>query len=157
MVKCATCYIEKPESSFSNNPQNKNGLFSSCKECKNVMQKEYRARIKNRTTHKYEKTKNGFLVRLYRNMKSRINGTQKKKSHLYFGKSILPKDTFYEWANNSLLFNKLYSDWATSGYNRKITPTVDRINPEIGYEIHNMRWLTHSENSRLGGMAKKKS
>jgi hypothetical protein len=44
----------------------------------------------------------------------------------------------------------------SSGYDRKLTPTVDRINTELGYEIHNMRWLTHSENSRLGGRAKKK-
>ena len=31
---------------------------------------------------KYEKTKKGFLMRLYRNMQSRVQGVQKKKHHL---------------------------------------------------------------------------
>jgi len=42
----------------------------------------------NAITHKYEKTKNGFLMRVYRNMRSRIAGVQKEKFHLYAGKNI---------------------------------------------------------------------
>lgn len=47
----------------------------------------------------------------------------------------------------------MFSTWEESKYNRKLTPTVDRIDSTLGYLESNMRWLTHSENSRLGGMA----
>ena len=114
-------------------------------------QREYRARTNNASTKKYERTVNGKLMRIYRNMESRVKGIQKKKQHLYVGKSILPREQFYEWAKSSEEFYKLYSDWVHSDYDRKLAPTVDRINPELGYELSNMQWLTHSENSRRGG------
>jgi hypothetical protein len=99
----------------------------------------------------YEKTKKGFLVRKYRNMLSRVLGIQKRKKHLYFGKEILSKESFYAWADNHKEFHFLFFNWTKSQYDRRLCPTVDRINPEIGYVISNMRWLTHSENSALSG------
>lgn len=116
----------------------------------NIHQAEYRAKTNNASTHKYEKSVNGFLMRLYRNMTERVDGTQRKKKHLYYGKSILPKEEFYKYAKNSKEFNKMFKVWENSNYNRKLTPTIDRINVDLGYELDNMRWLTHSENSKLG-------
>src|SRR5437868_1147795 len=63
-------------------------------------QRRIRAKINNRYTHKYEKTPKGFLMRLYRNMQSRVTGVQKKKYHLYEGKELLPRAEFYDWALN---------------------------------------------------------
>lgn len=99
---------------------------------------------------KYEKTMTGFLMRLYRNMQSRVTGVQKLKFHLYEGKSLLPRKEFYDWANKSEQFHLLYEIWTQSKYDRKLTPSVDRIDSSKGYELDNMRWITHSENSRLG-------
>ncbi len=48
----------------------------------NRIQRENRKITNNIYTRRYEKTKKGFLVRLYRNMQSRTNGIQKKKYHL---------------------------------------------------------------------------
>lgn len=117
-------------------------------------QREYRRANGNACTKKYEKTKPGFLMRLYRNMQSRINGVQKQKHHLYIGKSLLPRYEFYKWAYNSPSFYILFMNWEDSGYNRKLTPTVDRIDPSIGYTPENMEWVTHSENSRRGATKK---
>jgi hypothetical protein len=114
------------------------------------LQRERRARNGNKEIHKYEKTKNGFLVRMYRNMKSRVEGVQWKKFHLYYGKELINKETFYKWANESYDFHNLFNIWESSCYNRKLTPTVDRIDSSKGYSLDNMRWITHSENSRLG-------
>lgn len=114
-------------------------------------QRAYRARTNNASTKKYERTVNGKLMRIYRNMESRIKGIQKHKQHLYAGKSILPRQQFYEWAKSSKEFYKLYDDWVNSDYTRKLAPTVDRIDPALGYELTNMQWLTHSENSKRGG------
>lgn len=117
-------------------------------------QRERRRLNGNADTKRYEKTKNGFLMRLYRNMKSRICGVQKAKHHLYDGKCLLEKEDFYTWAQNCDEFHKLFRKWEKSGYDRKLTPSVDRIDSSDGYFVENMEWVTHSENSRRGGLSK---
>ena len=93
-------------------------------------------------------------MRKYRNMQSRILGIQKLKKHLYVGKSLLSREDFYRWAFQSETLKRLYSEWVKSGYSRKLTPSVDRIDPKIGYEISNMEWVTHSENSRRSSITR---
>ena len=116
---------------------------------------EYRKRTRNAATYKYEKTVPGFLMRKYRNMLSRVNGVQKSKHHLYSGKHLLSKDEFYAWSKVSGEFFTLFDAWEISGYDRKLCPTVDRIDSSKGYFVENMRWITHSENSSLGTISKK--
>lgn len=118
-----------------------------------AQQREYRRRTGNAATFKYERTKHGKLMRLYRNMKSRIEGVQKAKYHLYRGKYLLPKDEFYVWAMMSPDFHRLYAEWVESGYERKLAPSVDRKDSSVGYRPWNMEWVTHSENSRRGSIS----
>lgn len=115
-------------------------------------QRQRRQETNNAATKKYERTKKGKLMRLYRNMRSRITGVQKQKHHLYKDKPLIEKEKFYEWAMSCPEFHRLYDDWVSSGYDRRLTPSVDRIDSSKGYEIENMEWVTHSENSRRGGM-----
>lgn len=124
------------------------------KEKENKRLREYRKRTNNAATKKYEKTKKGFLVRCYRNMKSRVTGVQKAKFHLYEGKELLDKETFYEWALNNITFKNLFVIWEYSNYDRKLTPSVDRIDSSKGYSLYNMEWVTHSENSRRGTLSR---
>lgn len=116
-------------------------------------QKEYRKKTGNALTKKYEKTPKGFVMRLYRNMKSRITGVQKQKHHLYSGKELLPKEEFYSWAFNNPIFENMFKVYEDSGFSRKLAPTVDRIDSSKGYTLDNIRWVTHSENSRFGGIS----
>lgn len=109
--------------------------------------------LKNRI---YEKTPKGFIMRLYRNMKSRVLGIQKNNSHLYKGLFLLPKDQFYSWALNHPTFMELYNRYLSNGYSRKLAPSVDRINPDIGYKLKNMEWVTLSENSRRASITKRR-
>ena len=117
-------------------------------------QRIYRKRTGNSVTRRYEKTKNGFLMRLYRNMQSRCKGIQKEKYHLYQGVELWDKDTFYKWAKESNQFHKLFKEWELSDYDRKLTPSVDRIDSSKGYSIENVEWVTHSENSRRGTLSR---
>jgi hypothetical protein len=105
---------------------------------------------------RYEKTPKGFLMRLYRNMQSRITGVQKKKYHLYKGKTLLSREDFYSWAGNHSVFIELYNLYVASGYDIKLAPSVDRINPDKGYELSNMEWITHSENSRRSSVTRRR-
>jgi hypothetical protein len=123
------------------------------KEEKLLWQRERRAADGNASTKKYEKTVNGFLMRAYRNMESRAKGIQKKKAHLYQNVTVLPRDEFYAWSKESSEFKRLWREWEESGHDRKLTPSVDRIDSLGSYDLDNMRWITHSENSRLGAIS----
>jgi len=112
-----------------------------------VWQRKNRLLNKNKWTKKYEKTKNGFLVRCYRNMLSRVKGISPKR-HLYLGKEILDKDIFYKWSLEDKNFNNLFEVWKKEIYPRKKTPSIDRIDNEKGYIIKNIRWVTFSENCK---------
>lgn len=118
-------------------------------------QKAYRERTGNAATKKYERTKKGKLMRNYRNMESRIKGIQWRKAHLYEGKKLIGRDEFYEWAINDPEFHRLFDEWELSNYDRKLSPSVDRKDSSQGYEPWNMEWVTHSENSRRGALAKR--
>lgn len=123
------------------------------REEQNANQREYRRANGNACTLRYEHTEHGKLMRNYRNMKSRVEGVQKLKYHLYAGKYLLPKDEFYTWAMASNDFHRLYREWVDSGYDRKLAPSVDRVDSSRGYEVGNMQWVTHSENSRRGAVS----
>ena len=79
---------------------------------KNKQSKEERQAYNLRTGYaaykKYEKTPNGFLMRMYRNMKSRISGIQHKKAHLYAGKELMTKEQFYSIVKSSNEFDILF-------------------------------------------------
>lgn len=96
-------------------------------------------------TKRYEKTPKGYLMRSYRNMQSRVEGIQKNGS--WTGQELLARADFYEWGLNSPDFQRLFEAYEESGYDRKLAPSPDRIDPSRGYTLDNMRWLTHSENS----------
>ena len=122
------------------------------KEDQNKKLREYRLKTNNAATKKYEKTRKGFLMRCYRNMQSRVTGVQKAKFHLYKGKELLDRNDFYEWALKNDEFNVLFDYWTLNSYDRKLTPSVDRVNSSEGYVLENMEWVTHSENSRRGAV-----
>lgn len=127
-----------------------------CHACAMVLQQRKRSEVGNAATKRYEKTKRGFLMRLYRNMKSRVTGVQRVKFHLYEGKSLLAKQGFYDWAEACPEFHRLYDAYEAAGFCQALAPSVDRINSDLGYELGNMQWVTFSENSSRGaGSAKR--
>jgi hypothetical protein len=137
-MRCSTCGDEKPDTDFYRPPR--------CRTCDNAYMRERRRRTEDSATKRYEKTLNGFLMRAYRNMKSRIAGIQSKKAHLYAGKSLMSREDFYAWSQGNEDFLRLFTAWVVSGYERRISPSVDRIDATRGYEIGNIRWVTFSEN-----------
>lgn len=126
------------------------------RERRNRLQRERRRVNGNASAKMYEKTPAGFLMRLYRNMQSRINGVQKAKYHLYRGKSLLSREAFYAWGLASDEFHRLMADYHESGFARRLAPSVDRIDSSKGYSIDNMEWVTMSENSRRGAIGSRK-
>jgi 23S rRNA A1618 N6-methylase RlmF len=124
------------------------------KEERIAYQRNKRIENQNAYTKRYEKSVGGYLMRMYRNMKSRVTGVQKQKHHLYVGKTLISKEEFYEWAMCSPMFHVLWPAYVASGYEQKLAPTVDRKDSGCGYELDNMEWVTHSVNSSRGAKAR---
>jgi len=147
--KCSKCEQVKPEDYFY--------AGCVCRPCRLKDQRERRRANGNAETRRYEKTKRGFLMRVYRNMKSRVTGVQRQKFHLYAGKYLLPKEEFYAWALQQPQFHDLFDAWEQSEHERRLAPTVDRADSDRGYRPTNMEWVTHSENSRRGAISKRRN
>ena len=145
--ECSCCGQFKANSEF-------NRIGRVCRTCCNARQRANRKQSGNVATRRYEKTTRGFLMRTYRNMESRVKGIQWRKAHLYAGKSLLDRETFYQWSIHDVAFTALFMRWGLAGYVRKLTPSIDRIDSSKGYELDNMRWVTHSENSRAGNRSR---
>lgn len=122
---------------------------------RNEYQRNRRKENGNAYTLKYERTKKGKIMRIYRNMLSRITGVQQAKHHLYKGKSLVGKEFFYRWAMGCPEFHALFDCWVASGFDRKYAPSVDRVDSSQGYSVSNMEWVTHSENSRRGAISQR--
>lgn len=142
---CKGCGKTKHLDSFGKYKARKDGKCSKCKECYNKEQRVRRALNKNASTKKYEKTKRGFLMRVYRNMLSRVSGTQ-RRTCTHEGLDILAKEEFYKWSLNNPDFHELFDEWESADHRQNLVPSIDRIDPREGYYLMNMQWVTISEN-----------
>jgi len=121
----------------------------SAKHCYECFKEHRRSLNYKDYVRKRSKTKRGFLLNLYTQMKRRVEGKCSKRHRKYYeGKKILNKIEFMEWSINSQEFNDLFDKYEASGYKRKFAPSVDRLNSKIGYVLSNIEWVTQSENSR---------
>jgi len=157
MKQCNSCLLFKELSEFKNHTETRDKKTNQCRVCINKRQRANRIKTKNISTLKYEKTIKGFLVRLYRNMKSRIDGVQKEKKHLYCGKELMSKEDFYEFSLKNDTFFELFKEYEQSGYLRKLAPSIDRIDSSKGYFVGNIEFVTMSENSRRSAGNRKKT
>ncbi len=87
-------------------------------------------------------------------MDKRVKGKNKgsnaeRTRHLYLGLPILPRDVFINWGKNHPDFLSIYKRWVTSNFDRKLTPSVNRMNSSKGYTLDNMEWMTNSQNCGL--------
>lgn len=105
-------------------------------------------------TRKYFKTKKGFLVKLYNNMKCRVQGLNPDKRHLYKGLELMDKYDFYDWAFDNPDFHKLFKEWEQANYMRRLTPSVDRIDSRFGYFPLNMEFVPFYENCSRGALSR---
>jgi len=126
MKKCKTCNKSKPIESFSFR-RDSNSYRNNCKECRNDIEKDR------------HKTKNGLINTIYNNQKRAC----KKRGH---EKPFYTKNELKDWIINHKDFDSLYNNWVDSNYNKKMTPSVDRLDDSKTYSFCNIRLITWNEN-----------
>lgn len=149
---CGKCKTEKPLEGFHLRPDSKDGHAGTCKECAYARQKVRTTEDGQQSHRRYRKTPQGYLMQTYTNMMGRVTGHV--KPHLYKGLDIIPREEFYEWALKDSTFTDMLANYRAMDYDQRFAPSVDRIDTQYGYVIGNIRWLTHSQNSSLGGQNK---
>lgn len=89
-----------------------------------------------------------YLTKKYNNMRSRVSGKNKRNAVYYKNLPIVSKEEFLDWALNDPEFHGLYKNWKLSGFQLRLSPSIERIDPDKGYTFDNMEFITMSENSR---------
>lgn len=100
----------------------------------------------------YRHSFKGRIVHMYQSMHSRVTYSINTK---YYGLELLSKQAFYDFAFSSEEFKELYDNWVNSDFDNKLNPSINRINPKVGYIIGNIEFILNIENQRLGGYGKR--
>jgi len=129
---CTKCGTTKQTKEFSKHESRYDGLQSSCKTCRNISAKKYR------------QTKDGLIAQIYGNQLAH----SKQRGHELPSYS---RDELKAWVYSHPNFEALYKAWVDSGYDKWLTPSVDRADDYKPYSIDNLlRLCTWQENYDRG-------
>ena len=96
----------------------------------------------------YKFTARGYLTFKYKDMRTRINGKHSNpRCHIYKGLGLLEKSEFIAWALADSVYNRMFSAYEASGFDRGLAPTIDRIDTQRGYVTGNIQFLSTKENA----------
>jgi len=122
--ECASCKVAKSTICFhTDNSKKKDGLASRCKVCIKQGQRS----IKN----------------LYKRIHSNQVAHSKTRGHprpAYTSKEL------GAWLDAQPLYKTLYTTYKNSSYDKKLVPSVDRIDPALPYVVGNIQLMSFSEN-----------
>lgn len=124
---CKRCGVVKPLDAFSAAPSNKDGHINTCKPCVVVRNREY------------WRTAVGRISNIYASQGS----SSKERQH---PPPTYSRQELTAWAIQNGLDN-LMVPWVASGYKQKLAPSVDRLDPNKGYSLGNIRLVTWAENN----------
>ena len=144
MKKCITCRAEKELEEFYKHPFTSDGRLGKCKDCCKRYQstRDTRAYDLNR----YRNNVKRHLSVKYSMIKTRCSGS--KQSPSYAGREFLTREEWDKWCEQSYsTFISLYENWRASGFQKRLAPSIDRVDNNKGYIVGNLQWLTQSANT----------
>ena len=150
MKICKNCKIEKEQIEFY-------GIQGECKVCTREAVKRYRLQNLEKVKA-YDSSRNKYSVdRIFLHKYymitmrcTKVHITNGIKKSVY-GKEFLTKDEWLAWCYDKKNYKKfiiMYNAWAKSNFDRKLAPSIDRIDNKFGYIKTNLQWLTLSQNTQ---------
>lgn len=90
-------------------------------------------------TKNYRRTLPGLLSLIYANQRS-TSKTANRPPPVY------SKEELKEWLVSQPNFQELWNAWVASGYNKYLSPSVDRIDNKISYTLDNIQLVSWRQN-----------
>ena len=90
-----------------------------------------------------KKLKENYHNKLIGNQRSRVKNGE--VSEITYSPNELK-----EWLNNQETYYTLHKNWVDSNYDRKLAPSIDRIDDYLGYTLDNIELMTWEENRIKG-------
>lgn len=119
------------------------GHLNKCKECCKAYAKAKDTREYD--LRRYRQNPKRYLSHKYNAIKERCLNKKRR----YYGKKFLSKEEWAEFCEKTEeQFMGMYCRWQESGYERLLSPSIDRINNDGDYTRENIQWLTLAENEK---------
>jgi hypothetical protein len=122
--KCSYCKNLKPLQDFVKHKSQRKGLQNNCKDC----------------VKKYQRSLDSHFRTAYRSCKYRIKNVSTYKN-------ILFTLTWEEWLTFKPKYALLHKQWEFSGYDKRLTSSIDRIENFKGYTFGNIQVITKAQNT----------
>jgi len=127
MKTCRRCDITKPITEFSKARGNKDGHAHTCKPCVVIRNSEY------------WKTPVGRISKIYA---SQVTSSR----HRDHSDPTYSRKELTNWSFENGL-SSLHDYWKSSGFKKELGPSIDRLDPNKGYSLDNIRLVTWKENN----------
>lgn len=95
------------------------------------------------SARRWRRTFGGVVTCLYNSAYNRVTSLKMplRLVKLYHGKGIMPREEWMEWALAHKELYRLYVTWRNSGYQRRLKPSPDRLNSNLGYFKDNIEFI----------------
>lgn len=146
MKKCKDCSLLKDKSEFYN-------IQGECKECtktrvinnQNLNEEYYNLYNWWRNHYSYKRR----ISLTYSRMRAR-SLREFDRTYNSYNKNLMSKKDFKVWCNlkeSKASYSKIWNEWKDSGFETKFSPSIDRVNNNLGYEVGNIQWLSKRDNN----------
>ena len=127
------------------------GHVNKCKSCNkqdvrsNYAEKADQYREYDKRRQRHDRTR--IFNHRYNQIKQRVEG-RATRSYKIEGQEMLSYEEYCVWLKNNMnSFEDLYRAWEASGFTRRLTPSIDRIDNTRSYTADNMQWISLATNS----------